>query len=89
MIDVLEGRGRLEGWDNPNGNIEVAYKFQISTSILARSGFPRVATRRHAEGVVHGMRNELIQPGYYRLFSSDGEVVKVQNLGGEWTILGS
>jgi hypothetical protein len=89
MIDKIQGQGQLETWDQPEKKISVAYRFEITTDVLARPGFPRVATRKHSTGNVSTLTGQSIGPGYYRLYASDGEVLKVQNLGGQWMILAS
>ena len=88
--EKMEGRGQLETWENPEKRIPVAYTFDITTEILARPGFPHVVTRRNSIGKIRGLAGEAIAEGYYRLVASDGEILRIQNVGlGQWVILAS
>jgi hypothetical protein len=90
MHERLEGRGQLESWERPEKKIPVEYLFDITTDILARPGFPAVATRKHSKGSIHAISGESISQGYHRLFAEDGEILKVQNVGLDyWAILAS
>ena len=90
MHERLEGRGQLENWERPEKKIPVEYVFDVTTDILARPGFPPVATRRRSEGRIQTLAGESITKGYYRLFAQDGEILKVQNIGlDHWAILAS
>jgi len=90
MNERIQGRGELESWESPGNRSQVDYVFDITTDFLSRPGFPRVATRKHSMGKITTLTGEAIASGYYRLFASDGEILKVENLGmGEWVILAS
>jgi hypothetical protein len=83
-----EGRGQLESWDRPDKKLPVAYAFDITTDIVARPGVPRVAARSHSMGKITALTGESIAEGSYQLFASDGEILKVKNVGlGQWVIL--
>jgi hypothetical protein len=87
MRERIEGRGQLESWERPEKKIPVEYVFDIITDVLARPGFPPVATKKHSEGRIHSVAGESITQGYYRLFAEDGEILKVQNVGLDyWSI---
>ncbi len=89
MIEQMQGEGELESWDRPGERFPCDYFFNITTNVLERPGFPRVTTHISAVGTVHSTERDIPQ-GDYRLFASDGEILKVRNLGiGEWTILAS
>jgi len=88
--ETLEGQGQLESWEHPENRIAVEYRFDITTEILERPGFPRVATRRHSSGTVRAITGESLSEGYFRLVGSDGEILKVKNMGlAMWAILAS
>lgn len=89
MRETLEGRGQLEAWVNPVQKHEVDYHFEITTDIVERPGFPKVAARKHAHGTVISTVGKSFAEGEYRLFAQDGEILKVKNLGLAWTILAS
>jgi hypothetical protein len=90
MYETIQGQGQLESWDRPEKKIPVSYRFDITTNILERPGFPRVATHRDSRGTVRSLSGESLSQGEYRLFASNGEVLKVQNIGlEEWVILAS
>jgi hypothetical protein len=58
--------------------VAVSYQFEITT----------VAGGKRGTGLVSPSTDEAIEQGTYRLFA-DGQILKVKNLGGVWTILGS
>jgi hypothetical protein len=90
LHEVLEGRGQLEKWENPDKRYEVTYRFDIHSEIVERPGLPRVTSKRHSQGVIISATGERFPEGYYRLHASDGEVLKVQNVNlGIWVILAS
>jgi hypothetical protein len=78
----IEGPGHLETWENPGRRAPVSYAFDITTEIIdSQHGLPRVATRRHSVGTIVALNGESLSEGYYRLFTSDGEILKVKNVG--------
>ena len=89
-IELLEGVGQLEKWDHPDKKkYAVRYRFTITTEIVEKPGFPRVASKRHGEGVIESTSGEHFLEGEYRLYADD-ETLKVKNLGlGTWVILAS
>jgi hypothetical protein len=90
MQERIRGQGQLEDWDLPTTKRSVSYLFDITTDVLARPGFPPVTTRRHSLGRISAVTGDSIREGYYRLYASDGEILKVQNVGlGQWVILAS
>jgi hypothetical protein len=85
----LEGVGHLEKWQHLGKKHAVRYRFTITTEIVERPGFPRVAPGRHGEGVVESTTGEYFPDGEYRLYAG-GETFRVKNLGlGMWVILSS
>ncbi len=87
MHEKVEGRGQLESWERPEKKIPVSYMFDISTEILDSEG---LAVRRDSMGKIEALTGESIAEGYYRLFASDGEILKVKNVTlGHWVILAS
>jgi hypothetical protein len=90
LKDKIEGVGELESWEEVGDRFPVEYFFEIITDILERPGFPQVAARRHGSGFVQPLSGKFVTEGYYRLFASDGEILKVENVAlGEWVILDS
>jgi hypothetical protein len=90
LKERIEGLGELETWERPGHRFLVGYGFDITTEALERPGFPRVSTRRNSNGVVGALSGEFIAEGYYRLFASGGEILKVQKVAhGQWVILAS
>ena len=77
MHEKVEGRGQLEGWERPEKKIPVSYMFDISTEILDSEG---LAVRRDSMGKIEALTGESIAEGYYRLFASDGEILKVKTV---------
>jgi hypothetical protein len=87
MHEKIEGHGQLENWERPERKIPVSYAFDLTTEILDSEG---LAVRRNSMGRIQALTGESIAEGYYRLFGSDGEILKVKNLGlGQWGILAS
>ena len=89
LNDTIRGEGQLEDWDRPTEKTQVAYEFEITTEISAAAGLSGVTTRRHSTGKIHALDGEFIPQGFYRLYASDGEILKVKNLGASWVILAS
>lgn len=90
MREIIEGHGQLESWERPEAKLPVSYVFEITTEFFERPGFPRVAARKHSIGKIGALTGEILAEGYYRLLASDGEILKVQNVGlGQWVILAS
>jgi hypothetical protein len=90
LRERIEGLGELETWEHPGDRILVGYGFDIATEVLERTELPRVSTHRHSNGIVLALSGQFITEGYYRLFASHGETLKVQNVGlGRWVILAS
>jgi hypothetical protein len=86
MQELLRGIGQLEKWERPDGLHEVSFHFTVTSDVVQRPGFPRVAAKKHAEGHVRSTGGESFPEGSYRLYAED-EVLKVRNLGlGTWTI---
>ena len=87
MNDRIEGQGRLETIEPPEKVWQVKYRFDTTTNVVRRSGFPAVAGR--STGTIQSLDGKQIPEGEYHLHADDGEIIRVQNLGlGEWTILG-
>jgi hypothetical protein len=85
---IIEGPGVLESFPNPDTKIKVNYKFEITTIVENKPGFPPL-TRTVSKGTIRSLNGEPIERGYYRLITRD-EVLKVQNLEyGMWVVLGS
>jgi hypothetical protein len=90
LHERIEGQGQLENWDQPGNKFSVDYEFDITTEILEKPGLPPVGTRKHSRGNVSSSTREFIEQGYYRLYASDGEILRVQNVGLDlWVILAS
>jgi hypothetical protein len=89
MRESIEGQGNLEHLEHPDKKWVVRYLFLIATEFVERPGLPRVAARKHSRGFVSSLAGEPLPQGHYRLYASDGEVLKVQNNGAAWVILGS
>lgn len=90
MRERIEGRGQLENWERPEKKIPVSYRFDITTDIVARPGLPRVAAHMHSTGKIEALSGQPLAGGHHRLFASDGEILKVENVGlGDWVILAS
>jgi len=90
MRERLEGQGEIESWDHPQTRLAVTYVFDITSDVVERPGFPRVVASRHSTGQVRALKGESIAEGFYQLFASDGEILKIKNLGlGKWVILAS
>lgn len=88
MHEPLEGQGELERWERPGDRFPVEYFFDIVTEVRDRPGFPSATARSHSSGRVTALSGKPLSEGYYRLFASDGEILKVKNLGfGGWVIL--
>lgn len=88
MIDLLEGCGRLELWDDPGRKYEVRYYFEVEIRYPTRSGFPRARVKPYPEGHISALDGEVLEKGVYRLHAPDSEILKVQHLGsGTWIIL--
>jgi hypothetical protein len=85
-IENLRGRGEIERWDCPNGRHDINYDFIIITETIERPGFPRPESMRHISGDVFSFAGELFSEGEYRLHAKEG-ILKVKNLGYEWTIV--
>jgi hypothetical protein len=68
MLERIEGTGKLEKWDQPDGQHDVNYNFTITTNIVERPGFPRVASTRHGQGTVRSTAGTAFPEGAYRLF---------------------
>jgi hypothetical protein len=87
LKEKIEGLGELESWEGGD-RFPVKYAFEIKTDVLEWPGFPRVATRRRSSGYVQAISGKFITEGCYGLLASDGETLKVENVGlGEWVIL--
>lgn len=90
MHETIEGCGQLENWESPEKRIPVSYRFDITTDLVDSPGLPRVAARRHSIGKINSLTGEPLTAGYHRLLASDGEILKVKNVGlAHWVILAS
>ena len=88
MIDLLEGQGKLELWDSPRRQFDVRYVFEIEIRYPTRPGFPRARVQSYPEGRIATLNGEVLEKGIYRLYDSNSNILKVQNLGsGRWFIL--
>jgi len=56
--EVVEEIGELERWENPGERILMQFRFDITTEILERTGFPRVAVRSRGQGTVRGLSSQ-------------------------------
>jgi hypothetical protein len=82
MRERVEGLGELENWgtrEAPGNRAKVRYAFDIAS----------VGNDKRGTGTVRALSDELIVVGLYRLTTSNGQTLKVKNLGAFWTILGS
>ena len=87
MHENIEGHGQLEDREHPEKRIPVSYTFDITTEILDSEG---LAVRKDSIGKIRALTGESIPEGYYWLFASDGEILKVKNVAlGPWVILAS
>ena len=86
MIETLEGNGTLRR-QSPPAQWAVKYSFQITTRIVTRAGFPPAMGKSHSSGTVDALNGEAIPQGEYQLEASDGEFLRVTNLGVTWAIL--
>jgi hypothetical protein len=90
MHERIEGKGRLETITPPEKVWQVSYRFDITTNIVRKPGFPEVAGRRDSTGKVSSFDGKPIPEGDYHLHAEGGEILRVQNVGmGTWTILPS
>jgi hypothetical protein len=90
MHERIEGRGRLETVEPPEKVWQVSYRFDITTNVVRRSGFPPVAGHRDSRGTVQSLDGKPIPEGVYRLHAEGDEILRVQNVGLEtWVILAS
>jgi hypothetical protein len=89
MHETLEGQGELENLEHPDKKWAVRYLFDIRTeTTVERPGLPSWATRKHSTGSVRPLVVGKAFPlGYYRLYTADGEILRVKNLGQAWAIL--
>jgi hypothetical protein len=89
LRERIEGKGRLETIAPPEKVWQVNYRFDITTNIVEKPGFSRVASRRDSTGTVSSLDGKAIPEGEYQLHTDD-EILRVQNTGfGEWVILAS
>ncbi len=86
MIEPIEGNGTLRR-HSPPAQWSVSYRLQVSTQIVTKRGFPRAARRFDISGTVDALNGDVIPLGEYELRTSDGELLKVDNSGGTWTVL--
>ena len=63
----------------------MTYHFDIVTEVVARPGFPRVASHSSSRGDVRAVDGRSIPSGHYDLHTED-EILHVKNLG-VWVIL--
>ena len=86
MTQTLEGTGTLRK-HSPSAQWTVKYRFQITTRIVTKAGFPPAMGKSHSSGTVEAANGETIPLGEYQLEASDGEILRVTNLGITWAIL--
>jgi hypothetical protein len=90
MIETIEGQGRLETITPPEKVWIVSYHFDITTKIVEKPGFSKVAGKRDSTGTVRSLNGKPIPEGVYQLHAADGEILRVENAGfGQWVILAS
>ena len=90
MHETLEGQGELEDLEHPDKKWAVRYLFDIRTeTTVERPSLPSWAIRKHSTGYVRPLVGGAFPLGYYRLYTSDGEILRVKNLGQAWPILAS
>jgi hypothetical protein len=90
MVETIEGEGRLETITPPEKVWMVSYHFDITTNIVEKSGFPRVASKRDSTGTVRSLDGKPIPEGTYQLHAGDGEILRVENAGfDQWAIVAS
>jgi len=90
MVETIEGKGRLETITPPEKVWMVSYHFEITTRIVEKPGFPRVASKRDSKGTVRSLDGKPIPEGTYQLHAADGEILRVHNAGlGDWMIVAS
>jgi hypothetical protein len=78
MIDLLEGQGKLELWENPPKQFDVRYAFEIEIRYPKRPGFPRARLQSYPVGKIVAINGEILKEGIYRLRPSNSEILKVQ-----------
>lgn len=89
MHERIEGQGRLETIEPPEKVWQVSYRFDITTNVVRKPGFPAVAGRRDSRGIIESLDGQPIPEGVYQLHTDD-EILRVQNVGlGTWVILAS
>jgi hypothetical protein len=89
MNERIEGQGRLETIESPKKVWQVNYRFDITTHVMRKSGFPPVATQRDSRGTIQSLDEKPIPEGSCQLHTDD-EILRVKNVGlGTWVIFGS
>jgi hypothetical protein len=84
LTETVEGKGTLRGADGIT-QYEVSYRFDITTRVIDRPGFPRVEAEKRSTGTVKSLTGEVIPLGYYDLHTPD-EILHVKNMG-SWHIV--
>jgi hypothetical protein len=89
MNERIEGQGRLETMEPPEKVWQVSYRFDITTHVMRKPGFPPVGTQRDSRGTIQALEEKPIPEGVYQLHTDD-EILRVKNVGlGTWVILAS
>lgn len=87
MEEKLAGRGKLQNWTRPSVQFDVEYAFTVTTAPYKRSGFP-TTVQRTSVGDVRCLTAKFIEQGTYRLFTANGETLKVEQPSlGTWNIV--
>ena len=90
MQEELKGIGLLESLDRSGRSYEVRYSFIFTAEVLVTPDFPDTVGAR---GYVEAVNGEALETGTYMLTArgetgdEDEEYLKVQNLGGVWTVV--
>lgn len=90
-VDLVSLRAKLGGITEAELIAFGRYLFDIRTETTAeRPGLPSWAIRKHSTGYVRPLVVGKAFPlGYYRLYTADGKILRVKNLGQAWAILAS
>jgi hypothetical protein len=90
MLEVIEGQGRLKTTSPPESVWDVRYRFEITSDVVRKPGFPTVTAKRDSTGWVRSLDGRAIPEGTYELQAQDGEILRVENASlGEWGIVAS